>query len=194
MRTPEEKNLYAKSWRLKRSADPVLAAKAREYGKLWMRARRADPVSGPILKEQARQRRLRNLEASLEKSRLWRAKNPGYFGRYRKARRANDPQFHIMCRLRIRIHHALEERSVRKSTRTAELLGCSEVEFKFHIESTFQPGMTWNNRSEWHIDHIRPCASFDLTDPEQQKQCFNYKNLQALWAKDNQRKGAKWAA
>ena len=54
--------------------------------------------------------------------------------------------------------------------------------------------VSWGNSSleGWHIDHIRPCASFDLTDPEQQKQCFHYTNLQPLWAEDNLRKSDKW--
>ena len=50
----------------------------------------------------------------------------------------------------------------------------------------------WDNYGEWHIDHIRPCSSFDLTIQEQQVQCFNYKNLQPLWAIDNISKGAKY--
>ncbi len=54
--------------------------------------------------------------------------------------------------------------------------------------------MNWDNRRTWHIDHIRPCASFDLTDPEQQKVCFNFRNLQPLFAIDNLKKGAKFAA
>lgn len=50
----------------------------------------------------------------------------------------------------------------------------------------FEPGMTWENYgTEWHVDHIVPCSYFDLTDPEQQRICFNYRNLQPLWAKDN---------
>jgi hypothetical protein len=54
--------------------------------------------------------------------------------------------------------------------------------------------MTWENhgRYGWHIDHIRPCASFDLADPEQQRKCFHYTNLQPLWASENMRKGDKW--
>jgi len=47
--------------------------------------------------------------------------------------------------------------------------------------------MTWENHGfdGWHVDHIKPCTSFDLTDLEQQKQCFHYTNLQPLWKKEN---------
>jgi hypothetical protein len=53
--------------------------------------------------------------------------------------------------------------------------------------------MSWGNYGlhGWHVDHIIPCASFDLTDPEQQRQCFHYTNLQPLWAEDNLRKSDK---
>ena len=51
--------------------------------------------------------------------------------------------------------------------------------------------MTWQNYGDgWHIDHIHPCAAFDLTDPEQQKACFHWSNLQPLWAIDNFRKSS----
>lgn len=54
--------------------------------------------------------------------------------------------------------------------------------------------MTWENQGKngWEIDHIRPCSSFNLEDPEEQRKCFNYKNLQPLWAKDNMIKGDRW--
>ena len=45
--------------------------------------------------------------------------------------------------------------------------------------------MTWDNHGQWHIDHIKPCAKFDLTDKDQQKACFHYTNLQPLWKEDN---------
>ena len=78
-----------------------------------------------------------------------------------------------------------------KAAKTDELLGCSRHEFMQHLETLFLPGMSWDNRAKWHIDHIRPCASFDLTDPAQQRLCFHYTNLQPLWAADNLRKGAR---
>ncbi len=59
------------------------------------------------------------------------------------------------------------------------------------LEKQFKSGMTWENRSLWHIDHKRPVSSFDLTKPEEQKLCFHYTNLQPLWAVENLRKSAK---
>ena len=51
--------------------------------------------------------------------------------------------------------------------------------------------MNWDNYGQWHIDHIRPCASFNLLDPIEQKICFHYTNLQPLWAEDNLKKSNK---
>ena len=80
----------------------------------------------------------------------------------------------------------------KKSTKTLNLLDVKNVsEVKIHLEKQFKNGMTWNNHGEWHIDHIIPCASFNLRCPVQQLACFNYKNLQPLWASDNMSKGAK---
>ena len=70
-------------------------------------------------------------------------------------------------------------------------LGCSIAELKEHLERQFADGMTWGNwgRDGWHIDHVRPLASFDLEDPEQVKAACHFTNLQPLWSKDNIRKG-----
>ena len=72
-----------------------------------------------------------------------------------------------------------------------EFVGCSIDELKKHLSSQFTEGMSWENYGEWHIDHIKPCASFDLSILEEQKKCFHYSNLQPLWAKDNLKKGVK---
>lgn len=73
-------------------------------------------------------------------------------------------------------------------------MGADIETVKKHLESLFQNGMTWDNHGfdGWHIDHIVPCAAFDLTDPEEQKKCFHYTNLQPLWAKDNLSKGDRY--
>jgi len=80
-----------------------------------------------------------------------------------------------------------------KSDTFANLLGCTLEFFISHIESKFKKDMTWENKGVfgWHIDHIIPCASFDLTKPSEQKKCFHYTNLQPLWAYDNLSKGSK---
>ena len=72
-----------------------------------------------------------------------------------------------------------------------ELTGCTLEELKEHLASKFTEGMTFENYGKWHIDHILPCASFDLLLPEEQPKCFHYTNLQPLWAIDNMKKGAK---
>ena len=71
-----------------------------------------------------------------------------------------------------------------------KLVGCGIDFLKKHLESKFENGMTWDNYgvNGWHMDHIKPCAAFDLTLDEQQKECFHYTNIQPLWAKDNVRK------
>ena len=69
---------------------------------------------------------------------------------------------------------------------SAELLGCSMDFFLKHLESQFKLDMNWDNYgSYWSIDHIRPCASFDLTDLEQQKICFHWSNMRPLWHADH---------
>jgi len=101
----------------------------------------------------------------------------------------NSVQARLRCGLRARFTVALKGKY--KIGSAVRDLGCSIDELKVYLESKFQNGMTWNNYGKWHIDHIMPLASFDLTDYEQVKQACNYKNLQPLWAEDNLKKGAK---
>ncbi len=110
---------------------------------------------------------------------------------YQRNRRKNDINFKIEGNLRKRIWNALN--GISKSTSTRKLLGCNIDFFKNYYESKFTKGMTWTKvmNGEIHCDHIRPCASFDLSKPSEQKKCFNYKNLQPLWAEENLRKGVK---
>lgn len=101
----------------------------------------------------------------------------------------SDINFRLTVLLRGRLWKAITRNSKQSSSLT--LLGCTIDELKIHLEKQFTKGMTWKNYGKWHIDHIKPCCSFDLTDFEQQKLCFHYTNLQPLWAKDNIRKNGK---
>jgi hypothetical protein len=126
-----------------------------------------------------------------------RNRNPEVHRKWRKRREEQNPSVKIANRLRQRIWQALKGKNKHKSSIT--LTGCSMAFLVEYLESKFQPGMTWKNYGNpngdhtncWHIDHIIPCASFDLSDPEQQVKCFHYTNLQPLWAKDNIRKKDK---
>lgn len=104
--------------------------------------------------------------------------------KYNQRKRKEDSGFRILLNLRDRVSKSL--RGKNKSAPTLALLGCSIGFFKKRLEAKFDENMTWNNYgSLWHVDHIKPCAAFDLTDPEQQKACFHYSNLQPMLAKDN---------
>lgn len=79
----------------------------------------------------------------------------------------------------------------RKKETTEKLLGCTFEFLKEYLESKFKQGMSWDKPESFHIDHIRPLASFDLTDPEQQRAACHYTNLQPLSPFENRSKGAK---
>lgn len=131
-------------------------------------------------------------EELIAKGKEYSKKNRLKINRYIKNRYDTDLNYKITRTLRGRFRLALNGKS--KSSTVLKLVGCS-IEFLIqYIEDQFTDGMAWDNWSlyGWHIDHIRPCASFDLTDPEQQRQCFNYTNLQPLWAEENLSKGAKY--
>jgi hypothetical protein len=149
----------------------------------------------------------KKLDDGIIRSQEWRAKNPEKFKagieKWRKTEKGRistnasklksgrkHPEIALKRRVRSRIGIALRK-GYKKFYSSPILLGCSYAELKSHLENLFQPGMTWENRREWEIDHIRPCASFDLMDPEQQKCCFHYTNLQPLWRHENRVKGAR---
>ena len=107
--------------------------------------------------------------------------------KYVTNRRKTDLNFKLKNNIRNRINLCIKRGS--KTSTTVELLGCTICELRHHLEKQFKEGMTWNNhgfgKDKWHIDHIIPCANFDLTDPIQQQTCFNYTNLQPLWQHEN---------
>ena len=106
-----------------------------------------------------------------------------------RIRRKYDIAFKMEIYIRNRIRRALKGN---KSKTTVKLIGCSINFLKNYLERQFTKGMSWDNYGKWHIDHIKPCCSFDLTKSSEQRKCFHYTNLQPLWAMDNLKKGAKY--
>jgi hypothetical protein len=88
--------------------------------------------------------------------------------------------------LRQRLCAAIRHKSKKGSA--VRDLGCTIEELKQHLESQFGPGMSWENYGKWHIDHIIPLSSFDLSKRDELLKACHYTNLQPLWAKDNIKK------
>lgn len=110
--------------------------------------------------------------------------------KYHLTKYRSDIEYRIKHNLRSNLYNKLKNS---KNSSVTKCLGCSVTQLKAHLEAQFQPGMNWDNygRDGWHIDHIRPLASFNLKNKEEFKKACHYTNLQPLWAEDNLRKGAK---
>lgn len=98
-----------------------------------------------------------------------------------------DPQYKLAHTLRVRIRKLTKGIGVKRGSAVKDL-GCSLIELMRYFESKFLPNMSWANHGEWHIDHIRPLSSFDLTDKIQFLTACHYTNLQPLWKHDNLQK------
>jgi hypothetical protein len=161
LRYHKNKRKYLDARKLKRKNNPEFAAEENARSQAW---------------------HLRNKERVREYHR----KKAERYGR-------TNLNYLIRKRLRNRIGMALSKNS--KSGTTLMLLGCSIQDLKIYLESKFDVGMSWQNwgkgKDKWNLDHIIPCALFDLSKPGHQQRCFHFSNYQPLWEIDNIRKGAK---
>ena len=132
-------------------------------------------------------------DASRASLREWRARDPELSRKrgaaYQKKRLKADPTYKLLTNVRKRVWRVL--RGGLKPERSLELVGCDLQQLRAHLEEQFARGMSWDNYGQWHVDHKRPCASFDVSDTDQLRQCFHYSNLQPLWGHDNRVKGSK---
>ena len=133
------------------------------------------------IKEKYKKDKLKNPDYIKE----WYKKNPNYNSEYEKKRRETDTIFYLRKKVRNRIRDYFRY----KTKTTIEYLGCEIELLKEHLEKQFVDGMTWENKGDWHIDHIIPLSSAK-TEDELYKLC-HYTNLQPLWAIDNIKKGKK---
>jgi len=148
----------------------------------------------------SQQRYLESHPERRRKSQLdWVDRNREQFREYqrglRKRLRRDDPDWRLRQNLRGRLRKALVRASAAKSGKTFDLVGCTVPELKAHLKRQFSVGMTEENYghgpNKWNVDHRIPCAAFDLTDPEQQRLCFHFSNLQPMWHYLNVAKGAR---
>ncbi len=109
--------------------------------------------------------------------------------KYQRDRRRRDALFAIQGRYRARLTEILKWRKIPKNRGTRDFLGCSWGFFESYLESKFLPGMSWENRILWEIDHIVPLSSARTEDDI--FKLSHYTNLQPLWARENRAKGAK---
>ena len=112
---------------------------------------------------------------------------------YQRKRYKEDPVYRLLKNMRNGMWSVLSGKA--KSSHTMEYVGMSPDELMNYLENKFTEGMTRDNYGKWHVDHIRPLASFDFTGPDREEQlhiAWSHTNLQPLWALDNIRKGAKY--
>lgn len=113
-------------------------------------------------------------------SKNWKKENRERYLKYRRDKvkeDLKDPLFNLVFNLRIRIYHLLKKQNATKKNSSLKYLGCSDKEYKQHLEDQFLPEFTWENYGKiWEVDHIIPLSKFDLTIEENIYKAFNYKN------------------
>ena len=205
-------NILAKKRYNKIMNDPLLHKEYKAKRRLSQKKRMKKIYKDPILHEQykekirirERKRYLKNKDEINLKQRIWRRTKmkPSTKEKILKNRRewdrkqkATNPAYKIKYNIKSRLGLLLKKQKITKRERTVDYIGCSFEEFKNHLEKQFQPGMSWENRTEWHIDHIIPVnyfvKNFDFSDINVQKKCWHYTNLRPLWKFDNLSKGTK---
>jgi hypothetical protein len=136
-------------------------------------------------KEKSREYYLKNKE----KQKLNRQKNKDNDNFNRRNRKKIDSLYKLKCNTRALIAVSISKKGYTKKSRTFEILGCTIEDFKQHLERQFLKGMSWDNRSEWHLDHIYPISL--AKDEHEVIKLNHYTNFQPLWAKDNLEKNNK---
>ena len=117
----------------------------------------------------------------------WRNKNKVLVNEQLRNKYHTDPNYKLARALCVRLAYKLKKSKVFSDEAAIDFLGCTINEARRHIEAQWLPGMSWSNhtRDGWHIDHIQPINTFDMSDPEQRRRCFHYTNLRPLWASEN---------
>jgi len=144
--------------------------------------------------QHSRQFRDKNREQILAREKQYRVDNVEEIAEKHIHRKTTDPEYHLRICVGDRIRKAIKHHPTIRAGSSIELIGCTIKELMVHLEELFIEGMSWDNYGRekgmkcWEMDHIIPCSSFNLTIDSEQFKCFNYQNLQPLWAEDNNAK------
>lgn len=165
---------------------PEIAARRADYDRKYKKTDKAQATAKAYRQRPEVKKRM--VEASRRFCKT--EKRRTYMRDYCRESRANNLNVRLAHRLRSRLTTALRGRSKRGSA--VRDLGCSIEELKGYLEERFEPEMSWDNwgANGWHIDHIKPLSSFDLTDREQFLEATHYSNLQPMWASENMSKNS----
>lgn len=184
--TPEQKLAYMKEYRHKNKQKLAAQMKAwseknAEHRKEWRKE---------YSKKESSKNRRRELATSEKKAKRrtyldiphirMRVK---FLRNQRNKKRIRTAEEKIKGSISTSIRHSL--RTNRNSNSWRKFVDYTIAELRSHLQRQFLPGMSWDNSSEWHIDHITPKIMFDLTKEEEIKKCWSLSNLRPLWAKDN---------
>jgi len=146
-------------------------------------------IEKAVINERARIYYANNKEKVKERNTKWKRDNKDKIKSYKKQRLKNDFLFKCSHAIRKCINTGLRRHGYSKNSKTEKILGCSFQEFKVHIENQFLDGMNWENRSDWHLDHIMPLSMAKSYD--EIIRLNHYRNFRPMWASDNIKKSNK---
>ena len=112
---------------------------------------------------------------------------------YQQHLRDTDPAYKLISYFRTAIYQVLKESNVEKNKHYFDVLKYTPEQLINHLEVQFTEGMTWDNYGEWHVDHIRPISSFNISEMGDSNfmECWCLDNLQPMWGEENIRKSNK---
>lgn len=118
----------------------------------------------------------------------YRSRQSQYQAARNKEKRSTDESFAIRERMSAQVCGAL--RGLKAGRRWESIVGYRLADLMTHLERQFLDGMKWDNRADWHIDHIVPLATFkfDGADDPEIRAAWALSNLRPIWASDNIRK------
>lgn len=119
-----------------------------------------------------------------------------YYQKYKSE--INPKRYEIETNPREKIRRSLQT-SLRRILRggsskfSLKYFGCSSVFLRKWLLYQLDDDMTLENYSVyWTIDHLKPCAQYDLLDEDQVKQCFYWVNIRPLLATQNWEKNSHY--